>query len=296
MQDRRISAIASASSWAVGATTTRMPASALAKLARPSGASSSDSRNRCQCSVLSAGRSASLTRCSRARAVASGALPGTSATSSRATPSLRKQLCHAGLRVLGMLGKHRPAFLVEGVIETRQHDGAVRQRGDDLEQPRRRRHGAGRSRGDHGMGRAFGQPFSLQRHQHVAAGDRRDQAVVGEILRPLLGDDLEELDGASASDRQSRPARAASRLARSISSTLDDVHQPGEVGGETTRPVPGHLRRMADRLDAALGRALRDADAQRPARAASARGVAAARRWPARRSRRRRPDCPRPRR
>ena len=70
-----------------------------------------------------------------------------------------QQLGHAGLRMLRVLGQRRPALLVERFVEPRQHHRAVRQRGDDFKQPRRRRHGAGRSRRDHGMRRTTERAF-----------------------------------------------------------------------------------------------------------------------------------------
>ena len=119
--------------------------------ARPA-ASSPAARKLCQRSVLSAGRSASLTRLSRARARRWARCPARTATSSRRRAELVQQLSHAGLRVLRMSGKARPACLVERAVEAGQHHRAVRQRGDDLEQPRRGRHRAGRARRDHRMG------------------------------------------------------------------------------------------------------------------------------------------------
>ena len=156
-----------------------------------------------------------------------------------------------------MIGKARPALLVERDVEARQHDGAVRQRGDDLEQPRRGRNRAGRPGRDHRVRRALqplgGKPLGFTRHQRVAALDRRDEAIVGEIARPVLGDDLEELDRALPMRgeivRHDGIERGKIDLLR-----FDDIHQPREVGRETGGLAGGDL--PADRVEVALGRRL----------------------------------------
>ena len=108
---------------------------------------------------------------------------------------LVEQLSHAGLRMLRMLREARPAFLVERQVEAGQHHGAVRQRGDDLEQPRRGRHRSGRSCRDHRPRRRVGhEPRRLEFHQPIPPRGRRDEPVVAEIGRPMLGDDLEKVD------------------------------------------------------------------------------------------------------
>ena len=124
-----------------------------------------------------------------------------------------------------------PAVVVEREIEARQHHGAVRQRGDGLEQPSRRRHRSRRSRRDHRVRRALGEPLSFERHQLVAARDRRDEPFVGEVARPMLGHDLEELDrdlpmcgkilGHDLIERGKIDFLA-----------FDEVHKPREVGGK----------------------------------------------------------------
>ncbi len=111
-------------------------------------------------------------------------------------PELGKKLGHAGLRVLWVFRQARPAFLVHGEIETGEHHGAVRQRSDHLEEPRRRQHGASRTCGDHRTRwRMALEARGFERHQFVPPRHRRHQTLLFKMARPMLRDDVEELDG-----------------------------------------------------------------------------------------------------
>ena len=137
-----------------------------------------------------------------------------------------------------------------------------------------------------GCGEPLASRSVSQRHQQIAARDRRDETVIGEIARPLLGDDLEELDGDLPMPGEFLGHDVRRAAERSTSSRLDHVHEPGEVGGKIGRLARRHARRSATRDRRARPPPRAQADARRRARAASAPGVAAARRWRARRWRR----------
>ena len=167
--------MASASSCALGATTTRMPSSASARPARPVGHRLAGNELLPLLGVL--GRTQRFP--GQMQPGASGDRPERFPADSRRRREMHRVCATAppcrlaDARDACRRPPSSPSIEIE--IEPGQHHGAVRQRGDRLEQPRRRRHRAGRSCGDHRMRRALRQPLGLERHQPVAARDRRDQ-------------------------------------------------------------------------------------------------------------------------
>ena len=164
------SAMASASSWAVGVSSVCRPASALAS-----------SRRR---AVI-----ASQERLPAVRARRPGAAPRSTKPSRAAARSLGLAARHIGDLVARRAElaqaappcrladardarQARPAFIVEGEIEARQHHGAVRQRGDHLQEPRRGRHRAGRAGGDHRSRRRSGKRAARPRTPSAHCGAR----------------------------------------------------------------------------------------------------------------------------
>ena len=154
-----------------------------------------------------------------------------------------------------MLGKRRPALLVEGFVEPRQHHRAVRQRGDDFKQPRRRRHGAGRSRGDHGMRRAIARAVRPPSPStRCGARPARRAACPRDICGQCSVTILRNSTVSCQCPANSSGTMASSRE-RSISSRFDHVDQVGEIGGKIRGLSGRHVDDCGGR-DAALGRGL----------------------------------------
>ena len=152
-----------------------------------------------------------------------------------------EQLLEAELRMLGMVRPDRiPALLVERLVEARQHQGAVRQPGNHAEQLRHRRRAAHDAGDDHGRARArIAQSPCLRQHQLLVMLHLRDQPVLCEVRRPMLGHDRQEPERPFPVVRE---RLGHQRLhARGIDVLdLHGVHQPGELAREL-----GRLRRGA---------------------------------------------------
>ena len=139
--------------------------------------------NRCQRSVVLAGRMASLTR---PRALALGRRRrGAGQRQHLLAPHLQRieQLLEAELRVLGVRRHDRlPALLVERLVEPRQHQRAVGQAGHDPQQLRHGGHAAHHAGDDHRrVGRRLAPLLRLRQHQVPcrAASWRRRRARRG---------------------------------------------------------------------------------------------------------------------
>ncbi len=152
-----------------------------------------------------------------------------------------QQLLETELGVLGVLRYDRvPALLVERLVEPRQHQGAVRQTGNDAEQLRHRGHAAHDAGDDHGrVGRLLPQPLRLRQHQLLVVLHLRDQAMLLQVRRPGLGHDPQERERPLPVLRE---RVGHERLhARGIDILdLHRVHQPGELARQL-----GRLRRRA---------------------------------------------------
>ena len=141
-----------------------------------------------------------------------------------------------GRRRLGVADRV-PAGVVEILVEAGQDDGAVRQAGDRLQQLRGRRDRAGRAGGDD---RARRRP--RRRAARASArisvsrrADGIDAAVLGEMRRPVLGDDLQEIEGDAGNSRRDPPARGRAIAVPADAGGLHVVDQPGEIAGKPRR-------------------------------------------------------------
>ena len=150
-------------------------------------------------------------------------------------PHVRDQLLDAELRMAGGAVDGFPASPVEIAVESRQDDRTVRKAGDGIEQPRRRRDRAGRAGGDdRPLRRPVPQPFRLGTDQRVAALRRIDEVVFGEVRRPSLESDSEEVESDLEIAGMIIGREIADRF-RLDTGRRHVVHQSGEVGGETGR-------------------------------------------------------------
>lgn len=102
-----------------------------------------------------------------------------------------QQFAQAELRMAGFeLG---PALAVHLAVEAGQHDGALRQAGNDRQEFAGRGLRAGRPRGDDlRRGRLFAPPLGLQSDRARAAVEGVDLPTVGQNGRPMLADDGQE--------------------------------------------------------------------------------------------------------
>ena len=200
MVSRRMRAMASASSWPVGVSSVWRPVSAVGRLA------SSDLRKVCQRSVsLRGGAPRSPSQAARAARRWAGC-PARQRTSSRVAPSL---LTVPPCRSADArdVGQGSPTSLVEGASRPGSTTAPF---GSDAMTLRSRAvdgHRAGRARGDHRTRRPLrDQALRLELHQSIPPRDRRDEPVRRQIGRPIVGDDLQEVDGDLPNARRIPPA------------------------------------------------------------------------------------------
>ena len=236
--------MASASSSAVAASTAHMPVSAAAISFLLAAAV-----KRCHRSVVAAGRMASHASDQRARSAGERSRSPNGRTSARDRPSASISFFKPNWGCSGCVIDERPAFVIERMIERRQHQRSVRQRRHHPHQLGCFRVGAGHARHDHrSLGRRGLQPFHLGPHQSLTPRHRRDEVVLRQMCRPELGDDLQERErarpmlGIFLRHQLAQPGSIDVRL-------LQRIDQPGQFLGQLRRlrrrPGAGRLNEIA---------------------------------------------------
>ncbi len=137
------------------------------------------------------------------------------------------------LRVLGVL-RHDcvPACRVEGLVEPRQHECAVRQARDHAQQLGDHGCAAHHAGDDHRRCRRRLPPkLRLRQHQGLVALHLGDATLLGQVCRPVLGDDFQERERLAPmlgervghEGAQARPVNVLD---------LHRIHQPRQLAGE----------------------------------------------------------------
>ena len=139
-----------------------------------------------------------------------------------------------------------PALVVQLRVEAGQHQRALGQARHHRQQLRRRRNAAGAAGGDHRVARWPGGPGArLPGEQPVAPLRRVEGALLGQDLRPLFGDDGEELQGELPVPREF-VRHQGGELCEGQALDLDLIDEPRECRRQTHRlvgadRVPGPL-------------------------------------------------------
>ena len=128
-----------------------------------------------------------------------------------------------------------PALRVEMQVEPGQDHGAAGQAGHRRDQPGGGGHGTRGARHDHGIARALaGEPLGLGEHEAAGAGGGIGQRAGSEDVGPVLGGDLEEVEGETEVAGMLGLDRRRD-LAPGQALDGERVHQPFEISGERHR-------------------------------------------------------------
>ena len=199
-----------------------------------------------------------------------------------------EQLLQAILRMARL--EPLPARLVEVLVEAGQDDRALRQAGDHLEQGAGRRNAAGRAGGDDPrFGRGRAPAFGESGEQAVAALRGVERALLGEQVRPGLGEDQEHppaLLPVLGEDFGDQAVECGEGNALGLQLIQERCELAGQAKGMLERPVEGSQQageqqlaaQGPDRAAAGRARECHPGAARRPRFRRSAESAAAAER------------------